>query len=141
MLRSAVAKQPVAVTIDASHQSFHFYKSGVITFEDCGEKENHGVLAVGYGYDANYGPYWLVRNSWGTTWGVEGYFKLGMSDEQPKGFCGFNNDAFYPSVVALKTEEPVTEEDTKPAEAAVEETKTEVKPESKNTTPTSNQIV
>ena len=130
MIRSAVAKQPVAVTIDASHQSFHFYESGVITFVDCGEAENHGVLAVGYGYDANYGPYWLVRNSWGTSWGEAGYFRLGMSDEKPNGFCGFNNDAFYPSVVAVQMEEPAPAEEPEPAVDPVEETKKETKPES-----------
>jgi len=44
----------------------------------------------------------LVRNSWGTSWGEKGYFRLGMSDEKENGFCGFNKDAFYPSVVAVK---------------------------------------
>ena len=136
MLRSAVAKQPVAVTIDASHQSFHFYESGVITFDDCGEAENHGVLAVGYGYDANYGPYWLVRNSWGTSWGEGGYFRLGMSDEKPTGFCGFNNDAFYPSVQAVRVEDAETSEEPKPTEVTVEEDKTETKPVSDISSPT-----
>jgi Papain family cysteine protease len=51
MALSAIKQQPIAVAIDASHQSFHFYDSGVITFEDCGEAENHGVLAVGFGND------------------------------------------------------------------------------------------
>ena len=80
----------------------------MIIFDDCGDLENHGVLAVGYGYDATYGAYWLVRNSWGTSWGEEGYFRLGVSDERETGFCGFNKDAFYPSVIAVKTEEPST---------------------------------
>ena len=78
----------------------------------------------------------MVRNSWGTTWGEEGYFRLGMSDEQPKGFCGFNNDAFYPSVVAVQVEEPVSEEEPEPAVVPVEETKTETKPASKTATHT-----
>ena len=99
--KSALAKQPVAVAIDASHESFHFYYSGVITYEDCGSAENHGVLAVGYGIDKEFGGYWLVRNSWGTSWGEAGYFKVGLVNpfKLEQGFCGFMMDMYYPQIV------------------------------------------
>ena len=98
----------MAIAIDASHQSFHFYESGVITFEDCGSAENHGVLAVGFGIDTDHGPYWLVRNSWGTSWGESGYFRIGQFNvfQMDSGYCGFMKDMYYPQVI-LPEEVPV----------------------------------
>ncbi len=64
-LKSAVAQQPVAIAIDASHQSFQFYNSGVYTEKACCTKcsmnqLDHGVLAVGYGTESGK-DYWLVK--------------------------------------------------------------------------------
>lgn len=56
------------------------------------------MLAVGYGSDTTFGPYWVVRNSWGTTWGEAGYVRIGMSENNTTGYCGINLDAFYPMV-------------------------------------------
>lgn len=44
---------------------------------------NHAVLAVGYGVE-NGMPYWLIKNSWGPKWGMNGYFKMEMG----KNMCG-----------------------------------------------------
>ena len=108
-LVAAIAKQPVAVAIEADHREFQLYKSGVFTAK-CGSNLDHGVLAVGYGetddgvkyYKVNYltmpcNSFYLlilfqVKNSWGAAWGMDGYILLergGSSDhEQTRGKCG-----------------------------------------------------
>ena len=55
------------------------YSSGVLDSTDCGTNPNHDVLAVGYGNDSTTGlDYWLVKNSWNTTWGEKGYARIAI---------------------------------------------------------------
>jgi len=63
------------------------YKSGVLTSARCGTKLDHGVLAVGFGVE-NGTEYFLVKNSWNTSWGDKGYVKIGVQSEAPEGICG-----------------------------------------------------
>jgi len=85
-LMSALAKQPVSVAIEADQSSFQMYKSGVLTAA-CGTNLDHGVLAVGYGTD-NGVNYWIVKNSWGASWGENGYIRLSRDVSQRGGQCG-----------------------------------------------------
>jgi len=93
-LMTALSQQPVSVAIEADQSAFMYYSSGVLT-GTCGTSLDHGVLAVGYGTDASYGDYWLVKNSWDTTWGEDGYVRI-ERDGSDK--CGILLEASYPTV-------------------------------------------
>jgi len=77
-LKVAVDNYPaIAVAIDASHSSFQFYSSGVYNEPACNPNNlDHAVSIIGYGTASVGGDYWLVRNSWGTSWGIGGYIKM-----------------------------------------------------------------
>ncbi|KAJ4773379.1 hypothetical protein LUZ62_057636 [Rhynchospora pubera] len=93
-LKQAVAHQPVSVAIEAGGREFQLYTSGVFTGR-CGTNLDHGVVAVGYGTD-NGVDYWIVRNSWGPTWGENGYIRMQRNIESAAGKCGIASMASYP---------------------------------------------
>jgi hypothetical protein len=92
-LKAAIAQQPVAVAFEADTFTFQAYTSGVINDSSCGTQLDHGVVAVGYD-DAANPPYYLVRNSWGASWGDAGHVKIGIQDGA--GICGIQKMASYP---------------------------------------------
>lgn len=91
-LMSAVAQQPVSIAIQANQPAFQSYKSGVLT-GNCGQRLDHGVLATGYGTWTDGTPYWTVKNSWGTSWGMNGYILIERSTADK---CGVLDAASYP---------------------------------------------
>ncbi|XP_010783144.1 cathepsin S-like [Notothenia coriiceps] len=92
-LKAALAKiGPISVAIDASRPKFIFYSHGVYRDHSCTHNVNHGVLAVGYGTENGH-DYWLVKNSWGVTYGEEGYIKMARNRRNQ---CGIALYACYP---------------------------------------------
>merc|ERR1711890_131277 len=100
-LQKAVATVgPVSVGIDASRPTFHFYKKGVYHDIQCSSvRLDHGVLAVGYGTakseNGKAKDFWLVKNSWGKSWGMAGYINMARNR---KNACGIATAASYPVV-------------------------------------------
>jgi C1A family cysteine protease len=99
-MMSALSSQPVSVAIEADKREFQLYKSGIFS-SSCGTNLDHGVGLVGYGKD-----YYILRNSWGPSWGDNGYMLIGKGfdplTEKPynngNGQCGVLLQGSYPSV-------------------------------------------
>uniref|UniRef100_A0A0D9WAD6 Oryzain alpha chain n=1 Tax=Leersia perrieri TaxID=77586 RepID=A0A0D9WAD6_9ORYZ len=98
-LQKAVANQPISVAIEAGGRAFQLYSSGIFT-GTCGTALDHGVAAVGYGTE-NGKDYWIVRNSWGKSWGESGYVRMERNIKATSGKCGIAVEPSYP----LKTGE------------------------------------
>jgi C1A family cysteine protease len=95
-LAAAVSQQPVSIAIEADTKAFQLYTSGVLTGSACGTNLDHGVLIVGYGTEDGQ-DYWLVKNSWSTSWGDNGYIKIGKSDStNDVGVCGIASTPSFP---------------------------------------------
>jgi C1A family cysteine protease len=76
----SLTKSPIAIGLDANNFYFRFYKTGIIDLPSNFSKTlNHAVLLVGYDHDET-GFYWIIQNSWGETWGENGFCKLRMKD-------------------------------------------------------------
>jgi hypothetical protein len=67
------------------------YSGGIISDTSCGTEVNHGALAVGFGRE-NGMEYYLVKNSWGTQWGDNGYVKVAITEHA--GTCGIQTSPF-----------------------------------------------
>lgn len=91
-LKAAVSNQPVSVAIEADKSAFQLYSGGVLDNSACGTNLDHGVLVVGYGTDSGK-DYWKVKNSWGATWGEQGYIRMVMGKNQ----CGIAAQPSYPT--------------------------------------------
>jgi len=119
-MEAAVSKGPVSVAIEADQSGFQFYKSGVFSGA-CGTNLDHGVLVVGYGTDSGK-DYWKIKNSWGPTWGDQGYIRvikggdslesnstsrklLGGGGGGSSGECGLLKQPSYPVISSSVHEE------------------------------------
>merc|ERR1711972_276327 len=101
-LAAALEKSPLSVCVNAG--VWNDYTGGVLTAAACGsmgaDSQDHCVMAVGFNATAPT-PYWIVRNSWATTWGEQGYIYLEMA----KNTCGLADDVTIPVVKVDLTEE------------------------------------
>ena len=92
-LKAALNIQPVSVSVKAD--LWQSYSSGIINDASCGTATNHAVIAVGYNTEGDI-PYYVVRNSWGSTWGEEGHIRIGI--QGGIGICGIQKTPYYPNV-------------------------------------------
>jgi hypothetical protein len=99
-LTLALTHQPVSVAIEADTKSFQLYKSGVYNDPTCGTNLDHGVLAVGFGTNSLGQDYYIVKNSWSSSWGDAGYIYLARNSvaTSTKGMCGIAMESSFPVV-------------------------------------------
>lgn len=90
LARSLATYGPLIVSISGGNNDFRYYSEGIYANTSCSNETDHNVLLVGYGTDKER-PYWLIKNSWGTSWGENGYGKLlrGVN------ICGIVSDFVY----------------------------------------------
>jgi len=99
-LMYALHFSPISIAIWTEFDEFNNFQSSEV-FDDptiCNGQPvptyDHAVLIVGYGTDANGTDYWLIKNSWGTSWGDQGYMKLARGSD----CLGVADNAIYPTV-------------------------------------------
>lgn len=96
-LLKAVANQPVSTGICGSDYRFRFYSSGILNVE-CSAELDHAVTAVGYGTNSDGIKYWIVKNSWGSNWGDNGFGYLLRDITNPQGTVGIAAYATFPTI-------------------------------------------
>lgn len=95
--RALFSRGPLAVAINTNIPSIFDYDTGVYDDKACDDNVNHAVLLIGYGTDNTTTPpkdFWIIKNSWGTSWGENGYFRL----ERGKNRCGITRYVTYPII-------------------------------------------
>ncbi|KAL7053046.1 hypothetical protein AAHC03_026269 [Spirometra sp. Aus1] len=93
LMEAVAITGPISVAINAGLPGFMFYSHGVYSSRHCNPRYlDHAVLAIGYG-DLDGQPYWLVKNSWGDGWGMEGYILMAKDSHN---MCGIASMASYP---------------------------------------------
>jgi len=88
-MAQAVSQQPVSVLLEADQAVFQRYGGGVLAQNSgCGTTLDHAVLLVGYASN-----YWIVKNSWGASWGEAGYIRLEKkAGDRSAGTCGVQSE-------------------------------------------------
>jgi C1A family cysteine protease len=95
-LLQVVAQQPVSASIAVAPE-FHQYSEGVYS-GTCGTRLNHAITIIGYGISEEGMKYWLIKNSWGESWGENGYMKMLRESSEFGGHCGIAMQAVYPTI-------------------------------------------
>ncbi|KAF5474531.1 hypothetical protein F2P56_006422 [Juglans regia] len=106
-LLCATVQQPISVGIDGSAIDFQLYTSGIYDGDCSSDPDDidHAVLIVGYGSEDGE-DYWIVKNSWGTDWGIEGYIYIRRDTNLTYGVCAINAMASYPTKESSSTSPP-----------------------------------
>jgi len=94
-LKASIEQGPTCVGVNASDRRFNGYRSGILNVKDCKPYQDHAVTAVGYGA-ASGQNFFIVRNSWGRSWGESGYIRM-SADIGGAGVCGVLVDATRPT--------------------------------------------
>jgi cathepsin L len=81
----------VSIAFNAGTTQFAYYHGGILDVANCGNQPTHAALVVGYGTE-NGQDFWILKNSWGTSWGEAGYFRMARG----KNMCGIADWASYP---------------------------------------------
>jgi len=106
-LLMSIIRQPTSIAMQADQLSFQMYAGGVFDDGTCGESGmiDHGVLAVGFGHDEEADlNYIMIKNSWGETWGDEGYVKLKRHSNNEWGTCAILRVMSRPNVEEIGKE-------------------------------------
>jgi len=93
-LMAAIAKGPTSVTVEADRSVFQRYSGGIMNSSQCGTSLDHAITAVGYGTSGGQ-SYYIVRNSWGSSWGDRGYINIAATSSG-KGVCGIQQVSVWP---------------------------------------------
>jgi C1A family cysteine protease len=98
ILETVAEQGPVLVSIDHRTRTFMFYSSGIYNNHMCStyySELTHEMVVVGYGpTNPNSTPYWILKNSYGTGWGIDGYMHM----VRDRNTCGIAVDAAHPIV-------------------------------------------
>jgi C1A family cysteine protease len=87
----------LSTSVEADSDVFRHYKSGILDSAMCKTGLNHSVNIVGWGEDSSTSSeYWIIRNSWGTTWGESGFMRLKI--EEGDGICGAQMQPSFPNI-------------------------------------------
>jgi hypothetical protein len=99
MLLEALTHGPVSVAVKANNREFMYYRGGIIK-SGCGgahDELDHGITLIGADFEGAT-PFWIVKNSWGTSWGERGYVRIMRNKGKGPSLCGIAMDACYPAL-------------------------------------------
>ena len=86
-MKAALQVKPFSVSIHSDCGGFQSYRSGIFNDTSCGTDSDHVTNVVGWGSSSGT-DYWIMRNSWGTSWGEKGYMRIAITEGA--GIVGIN---------------------------------------------------